>query len=114
MSDKDLDAISDELLSEFKHLGEDFPHVTKMFMDMVAIIAEHNEQIHAMSRALQDVVTKLAEYEAEADAEAAEIVSEFKKLRQLRRETGLSDFGNSQLSQFFGGNSKVPKKEDLN
>ena len=95
MSDKDLDAISDDLLCEFKRLGKDFPHITKMFMDMVAIIAEHNDQIHSISNAMQEVVTEVA------------------KLREMRINSSFPEFGNSDSISIFD-NFKPPKKEDLN
>ncbi len=57
MENIDVERLGDELLEEFKKLEVDYPHITKMFMDMVSIVSQQNDQINAISRAMQDVVS---------------------------------------------------------
>lgn len=109
MADKELDAISDELLVEFKNLGKDYPYITKMFMDMVAIVAEHNEQVHAISHAMQEVVTEVARMR--------EVLKQHEWKSQLYDEVSdtpeVPEFGSQEHMQFLSRFRSL-KKEDLN
>jgi hypothetical protein len=50
---EDIKEITDELLIEFKSFGKEYPLLTKMFMDLVSIVAQQNEQISKLSESVE-------------------------------------------------------------
>ena len=109
MADVELDAISEELLLEFEKLGKDYPYLTKMFMDMVTIVAQHNAQITSISGAMQDIVSEVTRIRD---------VLKGPDWRTSLYDEGpdLSEFGEIDqvtLERFFT-RFRPPKKDELN
>jgi len=50
---EDVKEITDELSVEFKSFGKEYPLITKMFMDLVSIVAQQNEQISTLSESVE-------------------------------------------------------------
>lgn len=62
MSDKDdVELITADLLEEFKKLGQEYPLLTKMFMDMVAIVAEHNSRLETLVEVGEGAISDLSQ-----------------------------------------------------
>lgn len=53
---EDLEEISKELLAEFQELGTHYPLITKMFMDLISIVAKQNEQIEEIVETMEGMV----------------------------------------------------------
>ncbi len=104
MVDNELDEIGEELLLEFEKLGKDYPYLTKMFMDMVTIVAQHNAQITAISGAMQDIVS-----------EVNRIRDVLKESGSYRRTFDLSDSGEVDQATHdrFFTRFRAPKKEEI-
>jgi len=54
-----------DLLKEFQKLGVEYPLITKMFMDLVSVVAQQSDQITALAGTLESLVL---------DAQAKEVV----------------------------------------
>jgi hypothetical protein len=52
---EDLDDISKELIAEFQELGIHCPLITKMFMDLISIVAKQNEQIEEIIETMESL-----------------------------------------------------------
>jgi hypothetical protein len=62
MDDKDdVELLTEDLLEEFKKLGKDYPLITKMFMDMVAIVSEHNSRLEGLVEIGEGAISDLAQ-----------------------------------------------------
>ena len=59
MEDKEIDTLSEELIGEFTKLGEDYPYLTKMIMDMVSIVSQQNTQLEAITGHLESLTLEV-------------------------------------------------------
>jgi hypothetical protein len=103
--DKNLDTMGAELLKELENLGRDYPHVTKLFMDMVQIVAEHGAHVGAISQAMPEVIAEVARLR--------ELVNEHEWKARVHKESSVPETGSKEHMMFLG-RFKTPKKEDLN
>lgn len=51
----DLEEFNEELLNEFHKFGLEYPLLTKMFMDLVSVVAKQNEQIEEIVKTLEEI-----------------------------------------------------------
>ena len=58
---RDPELLTEDLLEEFKKLGKDYPLITKMFMDMVAIVSEHNSRLDSLVEIGEGAISDLAQ-----------------------------------------------------
>ena len=59
--DLELEGVTEDLLEEFKSFGRDYPLITKMFMDMVAIVSEHNSRLEGLVEIGEGAISDLAQ-----------------------------------------------------
>jgi len=52
--DDEFEALTEDLLKEFQRLGQEYPLLTKMFMDMTAIVSNHNKQLEELTAVCED------------------------------------------------------------
>jgi hypothetical protein len=98
----DFEGITEELLEEFKKFGSDYPLITKMFMDMVAVIADHNSRLDSLASLGENTIGDLEKiYMALKDHE--------KKLNILKNNIIEDD-----VTQFLHTGFRRRKKDVLN
>ena len=98
----DFEGITEELLEEFKKFGSDYPLITKMFMDMVAVIADHNSRLDSLASLGENTIGDLEKiYMALKDHE--------KKLNILKNNIIEDD-----VTQFLHAGFRRRKKDVIN
>ena len=92
MNDRDdVELITEDLLEEFKKLGKDYPLITKMFMDMVAIVSEHNSRLEGLVEIGEGAISDLAQ--------AFTILKEHEKKIDILKDNFLVDASAPQFPQ---------------
>jgi hypothetical protein len=94
-----------DLLGEFKKLGIEYPLITKMFMDLVSVVAQQSDQITALADTLESLVL---------DAQAKEVnIKEHEWKLNILKENLMDSFrdGFDLPAPVFGS---IKKKKMLN
>ena len=100
--DLELEGITEELLEEFKRFGREYPLITKMFMDMVAIVSEHNSRLDVLMGLEENTIADMEKiYMALKDHE--------RKLNILK-----NNFIEDDVTQFLHAGYGRRKKDTLN
>tara|TARA_R110000824_G_scaffold164501_6_gene340801 strand:- start:691 stop:993 length:303 start_codon:yes stop_codon:yes gene_type:complete len=93
-----------ELLKEFQKLGIEYPLITKMFMDLVSVVAQQSDQITGLAETLESLAL---------DAQSKEvIIKEHEWKLNILKENLMDSFkeGNDLPSTPF---SSLGKKKTL-
>jgi len=98
--------ITDDLLLEFKEFSRDYPLLTKMFMDLVAIVAQQNEQISLLSGSIESL--------SEGMLETGVLVKEHQWKLDILKEKFIDLTELAQEDSEFSDFSKEKKKVLLN
>ena len=100
--DLELEGVTEDLLEEFKSFGREYPLITKMFMDMVAIVSEHNSRLDVLMGLEESTIVDMEKiYMALKDHE--------RKLNILK-----NNFIEDDVTQFLHAANGRRKKDILN
>ena len=88
---RDPELLTEDLLEEFKKLGKEYPLITKMFMDMVAIVSEHNSRLEGLVEIGEGAISDLAQ--------AFTILKEHEKKLDILKDNFLVDASAPQFPQ---------------
>jgi len=59
VDDNTVDNLSEELLKEFTSMGNDYPYMVKLLVDMVSIVSQQNAQLEAIANHLETITMEV-------------------------------------------------------
>ena len=103
VDDNTVDNLSEELLKEFTSMGNDYPYMVKLLVDMVSIVSQQNAQLEAIANHLETITMEVNKQHFALD----DLLQESEGWVSRARKPDTRPF--EYIAPFRG-----PKKEDFN